>query len=180
MIRFDNLPPEVMQAMCTPMRLIIPPQPTNSSRPSGSLWLGSMSATMDKSILQQQRISHIVQVLDVPWMPISEADGYECYRIDILDVPSADLKGHLEGACRDIDKALKSGKNTLVHCQQGISRSAAVVIGYLIRYHGMSYDSAFAMVKSKRACIKPNSGFVEALRSWEGQWRPVAVRRHTG
>lgn len=118
MIRFDNLPPEVMQAMCTPMHLIIPSQPTNSSRPSGALWLGSMSATMEKSVLQQSKISHIVQVLDVPWMPISEQDGYECYRIDILDIPSADLKGNLEGACKDIDKALRSGKNTLVHCQQ--------------------------------------------------------------
>lgn len=115
MIRFDNVPPEVMQAMCTPMHLIIP---SKSNPKTGALWLGSLSATMDKSILHEQKITHVVQVLDVPWLPISEADGFECYRIDILDIPSADLKAHLEAACGDIDKALRAGKNILVHCQQ--------------------------------------------------------------
>jgi len=175
MIRFDGLPPEVMRAMCTPMHLIIP---SSSSR--GALYLGSLSATMEKSTLHEKNITHLVQVLDVPWLPLSEKDGFECYRIDIIDVPSADLKCHLEGACKDIEKALRGGQNVLVHCQQGISRSAAIVIAYLIKYHGMTYDSAHALVRNKRPCIKPNSGFVEALRAWEGQWRPPAVRRHTG
>lgn len=64
---------------------------------------------------------------------------------------------------------------------QGISRSAAVVIAYLVREHGMTYDQAFAFVKSKRACIKPNSGFVACLKDWEKQWRarPDVGRRHT-
>lgn len=119
MIRFDGLPPEVMQAMCTPMHLIIPTSPPNPSRPAtGALYLGSLSATMEKSVLHEHNITHLVQVLDVPWLPISEKDGFECYRIDILDVPSADLRAHLEGACRAIDMALRGGNNILVHCQQ--------------------------------------------------------------
>ena len=44
---------------------------------------------------------------------------------------------------------------------QGVSRSAAVVIAYLIYTHNMSYDAAFDLVKRKRACVKPNSGFVK-------------------
>lgn len=31
----------------------------------------------------------------------------------------------------------------------------------------MSYDDAHAFVRQKRACIKPNLGFVQALREWE-------------
>lgn len=115
MIRFDSLPPDVMQAMCTPMHQILPSKPNPKM---GALWLGSLAATMDKSLLHEQTITHVVQVLDVPWLPISEKDGFECYRIDILDVPSADLKSHLDGACVDIDRALRGGKNVLVHCQQ--------------------------------------------------------------
>jgi hypothetical protein len=55
------------------------------------------------------------------------------------------------------------------------------VIAYLISEHGMTYDQAFAFVKSKRACIKPNSGFVACLRDWEKQARqsPSMSRRHT-
>lgn len=59
---------------------------------------------------------------------------------------------------------------------QGVSRSAAVVIAYLIYTHNMTYDSAFDLVKRKRACIKPNSGFVRCLQDWEKQWRLASQR----
>lgn len=41
-----------------------------------------------------------------------------------------------------------------------MSRSSAVVIAYLIYTHNMTYDAALDLVKRKRACVKPNSGFV--------------------
>jgi protein-tyrosine phosphatase len=53
-----------------------------------------------------------------------------------------------------------------VHCQQGVSRSPSIVIAYLIRNHGMSYESALAFVRRKRACVKPNPGFAQALVEW--------------
>ena len=46
-----------------------------------------------------------------------------------------------------------------------MSRSAAIVIAYLIYTQNMSYDSAFDLVRRKRACIKPNSGFVRCAPS---------------
>ena len=46
-----------------------------------------------------------------------------------------------------------------------------MVIAYLIYTHNMTYDAAFDLVKRKRPCIKPNSGFVRALQDWERQWR---------
>jgi len=176
MIRFDNLPPEVMQAMCTPMHLVLGP----SGSTTGSLYVGSMSAITDHDLLRTCRISHFVQVLDAPWLP-PLPEGVTSFKIEILDTTSADLKPHLEDACNSIDRALRSGRNVLVHCQQGISRSAAVVLAYLIRNHGMTYDAAFALVKHQRACIKPNSGFVNALREWETMWRRPMVgnRRFT-
>jgi len=100
-------------------------------------------------------------------------------KINILDTPSADLKSHLDDACARIEKSLASGKNVLVHCQQGISRSASVVIAYLIKKYGMSYEYAFAFVKRYRACIKPNPGFVKCLKDWEIRQRPHITRSQT-
>jgi len=176
MISFSGLSPEVAEAMCTPMHLILPSVPPSAPRLQcsnpGALYLGSISAVLDPSILKEHDIHHLVQVLDVPWLPASEQDGYECYRLDILDLESQDLKPHLEDAVEDIDSALRRGRNVLVHCQQGVSRSAAIVIAYLIRKRGMSFDSAITFVRQRRPCIKPNSGFVRCLREWERQWSP--------
>jgi hypothetical protein len=58
---------------------------------------------------------------------------------------------------------------------QGVSRSAAIVIAYLIRKRGMSFDSAVAFVRQRRPCIKPNSGFVRCLQEWERQWSSPLV-----
>ncbi|KAI0044791.1 hypothetical protein FA95DRAFT_1680946 [Auriscalpium vulgare] len=188
MISFAGLSPEVAEAMCTPMHLILPPAPVSpplspSTRSpvstAGALYLGSLSAVLDSSILKDHRIHHLVQVLDVPWLPASENDGYQCYRMDILDIESQDLKPHLEDAVEYIDGALRRGQNVLVHCQQGVSRSAAIVIAYLIRKRGMSYDAATAYVHKRRPCIKPNSGFVRCLKDWEHQWRPRPTRAQT-
>jgi protein-tyrosine phosphatase len=41
-----------------------------------------------------------------------------------------------------IDSALKNGKNVLVHCIQGISRSVTFVLAYLIFTKGFDYKQA--------------------------------------
>lgn len=120
MIRFDNLPPDVMQAMCTPMHQIIPP---SASSRTGALYLGSFSAILDPDLLNQNRISALVQVLDAPWLPSVDAHAkqgvkLDCFRLDIMDSTTADLKPHLEATVRWIDEKLRKGANVLVHCQQ--------------------------------------------------------------
>ncbi|KAF8961550.1 protein-tyrosine phosphatase-like protein [Flammula alnicola] len=184
MIRFDNLPPEVMEAMITPMHQILAPAPLpapSQATHTGALYLGSLSAVQDAPMLRSHHISHLVQVLDVPWLPLSEKDGFDCYRIEIMDERTVDIRPYLEGVCAHIDRALRAGRSVLVHCQQGVSRSPAIVIAYLIRNHGMSYDAAHALVRRKRACIRPNSGFVRALQEWEAvsHSRPAVARRFT-
>ena len=59
----------------------------------------------------------------------------------------------------------------LVHCVQGISRSASVVLAYLIKYEGMSTDAAVALVKRRRGIANPNAGFLRQLRAYEAALR---------
>ncbi|KAJ7650932.1 protein-tyrosine phosphatase-like protein [Roridomyces roridus] len=170
MITFDSVSSAEMEAMCTPMHRILSPGPiTTTCKPTGALYLGSMAAMHDRDLLHEHHITHLVQVLEVPWLPQEDeaAAVFSYHRIDLEDRTSATLRPHLAAACDFIQAALGRGENVLVHCQQGVSRSASIVIAYLIRQHAMSYDSAFALVKTRRACIHPNSGFVAALRDWE-------------
>jgi len=54
----------------------------------------------------------------------------------------------------------------LVNCGQGISRSATMVIAYLIRKHGTKLDDVLATVRAKRKA-KPNPNFIAQLKVWE-------------
>jgi protein-tyrosine phosphatase len=54
---------------------------------------------------------------------------------------------------------MNKGGKVLVHCFAGVSRSATIVIAYMMQEHGMNYHSAFKFVKSKRPFINPNEGF---------------------
>ncbi|KAJ3575509.1 hypothetical protein NP233_g1049 [Leucocoprinus birnbaumii] len=180
MIRFDQLPPEVMQAMCTPMHEVLSATPVPGHTTTGALFIGSFAAVQDKDMLREHRITHLVQVLDVPWLPAFEKDGFSTYRISIDDATNVDIRPYLEAACNYIDAALRSGRNCLVHCQQGVSRSAAIILAYLIRNRSMTLDHALAFLKRKRACVKPNSAFIQALQDWEAaSRRPGLSRRFT-
>jgi len=55
----------------------------------------------------------------------------------------------------------------LVHCEMGVSRSATVVLAYLVRYHGMSRDEAYLAVRKRRPMVNPNPGFWKQLEAFE-------------
>jgi len=59
------------------------------------------------------------------------------------------------------------GANVLVHCNQGVSRSAALVMAYLIKAHGHTLKKAFFHVQSKRQIAMPNPGFMKQLIEFE-------------
>ena len=55
----------------------------------------------------------------------------------------------------------------LVHCRAGVSRSATVCIAYIMHKQGLSLDSAYEFVKSKRPVIDPNINFIRQLQKFE-------------
>ena len=55
-------------------------------------------------------------------------------------------------------------KFKISHCAAGVSRSASILIAYLMREKKMKYQEAHDFVKSKRSIIIPNSGFVQQLK----------------
>jgi len=64
-----------------------------------------------------------------------------------------------------IDYFLKQKKGVLVNCYAGISRSSTFIIAYLMNKYNMNLDDAYSFVINKRLIIKPNSGFLNILKS---------------
>ncbi|XP_024059832.1 dual specificity protein phosphatase 19 isoform X1 [Terrapene carolina triunguis] len=55
----------------------------------------------------------------------------------------------------------------LVHCNAGVSRAAAIIIGFLINSEGLNFARAFSWVKNARPAICPNPGFMEQLHKYQ-------------
>ncbi|OQV13404.1 hypothetical protein BV898_12356 [Hypsibius exemplaris] len=69
------------------------------------------------------------------------------------------------------EKRRLAGGRVLVHCLMGVSRSASVVLAYLVKYRGMSLEEAHELVRRQRPMISPNRGFWEQLSLFEKEFR---------
>eukprot|EP00771_Trimastix_marina_P000558 gnl/Trimastix_PCT/1577.p1 GENE.gnl/Trimastix_PCT/1577~~gnl/Trimastix_PCT/1577.p1 ORF type:complete len:276 (+),score=28.93 gnl/Trimastix_PCT/1577:329-1156(+) len=67
----------------------------------------------------------------------------------------------------DAEKKTRRPPAVLVHCRLGQSRSATVVIAYLMRHLRMSLDAAVQDVVRKRPSVNPNHGFLRQLMAWD-------------
>jgi hypothetical protein len=87
----------------------------------------------------------------------------------VQDCPAEDLVIHFPRCFAFIDAALARGGGVLVHCAGGVSRSAAVVAGYLMARRGLSFDQSLAALRASRPWVNPNPGFVAQLREFEAK-----------
>ena len=91
----------------------------------------------------------------------------EYLHIDIDDKVDAPILKFVDRANAFLDEGLRSNEHVLVHCQSGMSRSATLVIAFLMSRRGMSLADAYETTRSARPVILPNRGFFSALQSHE-------------
>jgi protein-tyrosine phosphatase len=49
----------------------------------------------------------------------------------------------------------------------GVSRSASLVIAFVMKENSWRFEEAHKFVKSKRSCVFPNIGFLRSLKQYE-------------
>jgi len=84
-------------------------------------------------------------------------------KLDILDKPLVNIRGHMDICADRIHAVKKSGGQTLVHCALGISRSVTMCLAYLVKYERQTLRDAYFSLKKKRPRIHPNDGFWRQL-----------------
>ncbi|XP_070925875.1 dual specificity protein phosphatase 13B isoform X2 [Macaca nemestrina] len=134
-----------------------------------SLFLGDAYAARDKSKLTQLGITHVVNAAAGKFQVDTGAKFYrgmslEYYGIEADDNPFFDLSVYFLPVARYIRAALSIPQGrVLVHCAMGISRSATLVLAFLMIYENMTLVEAIQTVQAHRN-ICPNSGFLRQLQ----------------
>ncbi|KAI0434059.1 hypothetical protein F5Y09DRAFT_4542 [Xylaria sp. FL1042] len=81
---------------------------------------------------------------------------------------NTDIATDLMTLCETIDKRTKEGKKVLVHCQQGASRSASLIIAYgLYQDPGLSVNDAYYAAQAKSRWISPNMRLMYCLQDFQ-------------
>jgi protein-tyrosine phosphatase len=92
------------------------------------------------------------------------------YRIPLNDAVTETLLPEILQAVYDIiyEETEVHERAVLIHCHQGVSRSATITIAYLMKRFNWNYEEAYEYVKERRPCIYPNKGFIRQLKEkWE-------------
>ena len=88
---------------------------------------------------------------------------------------NTDISPDLMTLCETIDKRTKEGKKVLVHCQQGASRSASLIIAYgLYQNPELSVNDAYYSAQGKSRWISPNMKLMYCLQDFQ---KDVSKRR---
>ncbi|XP_078247217.1 dual specificity phosphatase 29-like isoform X1 [Pogona vitticeps] len=126
-------------------------------------------AARSKTILQSLGITHILNAADGPYNINTGARYYrdlpiEYYGVQAFDDNAFNISIFFHDAANFIRKALNSeGGKVFVHCAMGLSRSATLVLAYLMIHENLTLVEALKSVDSHRG-ICPNTGFLSQLR----------------
>ena len=110
----------------------------------------------------------ITTVINLSWCANRHTDKITTY----IDLPIADhpdqnlLTYHFDHLSSIIDFSIKTGA-VFVYCMMGMSRSAAIVLAYLMKVKKMTYSDSYSLLKAVRPVICPNPGFVAQLLRYE-------------
>lgn len=127
------------------------------SRVAQNVLLGAQEDVLDALKEGATAVVSVGVPLDLP-LPEEQV-----LKVSLLDLEDADLLTQLPMCCDFLEKQIERGRNVLVHCAAGVSRSTAVVVAHLMRTEDLSLDAALTRIRQVRPQACPNDGFMRQL-----------------
>ncbi len=125
----------------------------------GSLLMGS-AAALETAISEYDCIVNCTSNIKRPAHIVDDS----CYvQLAWEDHPDQDILSGLRPVLAQMQRWITvHKKRVMVHCEQGVSRSGACVLAFLMLDH--SFDKAYTLLRAKRPIAKPNAGFIKQLK----------------
>ncbi|CBZ23377.1 dual specificity phosphatase-like protein [Leishmania mexicana MHOM/GT/2001/U1103] len=131
------------------------------------LAVGSWKDASNPELLKAHNIRYVLNVakelIPTEEKMIAQNNDIVSEWIPMSDSHTQDVSEHLIKAFRFIERARSEHSRVLVHCRRGISRSAAIIVAYLMASEHRSYEEALKFVTERRSCVSLNLAFQERL-----------------
>jgi len=129
------------------------------------LYLGSENDAYSGKFLAEKQIGYIMNVAG----EVRSVEHKEVKHVRIIVEDMVDDHQHhtFEEAFKVIDNAVNEKRPVLIHCARGRSRSATIVIGYLMTRNNWTLREAYSHVKERRPIIGPHSHLQDQLLTFE-------------
>jgi protein-tyrosine phosphatase len=125
---------------------------------TNSIYIGNLASAFDKEQLHLHNINAVVccvngiQQVHLPTLKIALSDS-----------ETENFKQHFDS----IIEFSKQYKTILYHCSYGISRSTTAALCVILSENiELSVPEALLLIREKRECVNPNSGFIRQLIDW--------------
>ncbi|XP_050224100.1 dual specificity protein phosphatase PHS1 isoform X2 [Mercurialis annua] len=140
----------------------------NTEKPSNitnGLFIGGALAAKSIYTLQHVGITHILCLCanEIGQSDSQYPDLFNYRNFSICDSEDSNISGIFDEACDFIDHVELKGGKVLVHCFEGKSRSATLVLAYLMLRKNYTLSEAWNALRRVHRRAQPNDGFAKAL-----------------
>lgn len=130
-----------------------------------NLYIGSAFNAASFDILKSHNIKLIINVTAEIRNYFPDDFLYE--KLPIFDDNVESIEKYLDDTYRIITEFQKDSKNEkkniLIHCFMGSSRSASIIINYLMKKYSWDFDTSISYMKSKREIVNPTFRYVKDI-----------------
>lgn len=139
-------------------------KPLDVNEVAPGLFVGDENSSRNRDFLITNKIGLVISLYEsLPWVEIEGIDRL-FFKIDDTIQSAPEMVGVFDAAIPIMTAAAAAGKNILVHCHAGISRSVTVAIAYLCKTTGRSVDDVLDSIVRARSKAYPNLGFCCILK----------------
>lgn len=134
------------------------------------LYLSNARAANDASQLTGNDITCVINAMEKA-RGSALPPGVRYIHVPVSDEPATRLCDHFDEVADEIQAVAERSGRTLLYCNAGVSRSAALCMAYLMKHGGMTLLEAHGRVKARRPMARPNGGFWGQLVRYERELR---------
>lgn len=145
------------------------------SKVTSNIFIGNKYAVIGREdVLKDNNIDVVISALteeeyEDEMIAAQDFEGMEWHRFDIDDDQWFEIYPYLFQVHFIIQEAVLANKKVFIHCAAGVSRSATLLLGYLMLEKGMLCDDAIDYLQKSRPEIDPNPGFRRQLYKLENE-----------